>query len=572
MPTAHIPPPERWDVPFSPEMTDGDVDRLLTIAPFSDIDADRFRGKVTLRGILKNDARIVAARSGDIIIREGDWGDSAFFILSGTARVELESGGLPPEVLGRRPSRQKSLFGALAQLWRNHREPEARDLATTFGAEFGEGVGMRGSGQAARMYLQDVPAVLDAHRTVQLTPGQFFGELAALGRIPRTATVFADADAELLEIRWQGLRDIMRRDDAIRRQIDTVFRERALRSFLRGSRIFQHLSDEELSRLADAAQLESYGAYDSAGGLKALADSGAASDLRNEPVIAAEGDYPNGVILIRSGLARLSHRHHHGHRTVGYLTPGHAYGFDELLQSRQSRSQIPLQYSLRAIGYVTLVVVPTPIVEKLVLARVLDEGAGEAAGESAATQRFSEVAVPVDAGLLEFLVERRLINGTASMIIDLDRCTRCDDCVRACASTHDGNPRFLRHGPVHGRYMVANACMHCEDPVCMIECPTGAIHRDLSGGEVIVNDLTCIGCGACASNCPYDAIRMVQVRNLRGAFIREENRHEPIRKATKCDLCDDQLGGPACQRACPHDALQRIDMSQLDQVAAWTNR
>ena len=44
-----------------------------------------------------------------------------------------------------------------------------------------------------------------------------------------------------------------------------------------------------------------------------------------------------------------------------------------------------------------------------------------------------------------FLVEHRFVNGTASMLIDLDRCTRCDDCVRACAVAHDNNPRFVRH-------------------------------------------------------------------------------------------------------------------------------
>ena len=36
-----------------------------------------------------------------------------------------------------------------------------------------------------------------------------------------------------------------------------------------------------------------------------------------------------------------------------------------------------------------------------------------------------------------------------------------------------------------------------------------------------------------------------------------------ILEATKCDLCHDQLGGPACQRACPHDALERVDLQSL---------
>ena len=79
---------------------------------------------------------------------------------------------------------------------------------------------------------------------------------------------------------------------------------------------------------------------------------------------------------------------------------------------------------------------------------------------------------------MEFIVEERLLNATRAMVIDLDRCTRCDGCLKACATTHDGNPRFKREGPVHDRLMFAQACMHCQDPVCMIGCPTGAIGRD----------------------------------------------------------------------------------------------
>ena len=55
--------------------------------------------------------------------------------------------------------------------------------------------------------------------------------------------------------------------------------------------------------------------------------------------------------------------------------------------------------------------------------------------------------------------------------------SHCPHCKHPLAA-HDNNPRFLRHGPTYGQYMVANACMHCQDPACMIECPTGAIHRD----------------------------------------------------------------------------------------------
>ena len=114
--------------------------------------------------------------------------------------------------------------------------------------------------------------------------------------------------------------------------------------------------------------------------------------------------------------------------------------------------------------------------------------------------------------------------------------------------------------------------MHCEDPVCMIECPTGAIYRDIDQGQVIINDKTCIGCSACANNCPYDAIRMVEIRHANGDFIRDSESQKPIVKATKCDLCFDQLGGPACQRACPHGALVRMDMHDIKSLADWSDR
>ncbi len=120
--------------------------------------------------------------------------------------------------------------------------------------------------------------------------------------------------------------------------------------------------------------------------------------------------------------------------------------------------------------------------------------------------------------------------------------------------------------------MVANACMHCVDPVCMIGCPTGAIHRDMTTGNVVINDRTCIGCATCANSCPYHNIRMVEVRDTGGRILRDSQSHQSILRATKCDLCVDQLGGPACQRACPHDALRRVNLQDLDSFAAWLQR
>ena len=72
-----------------------------------------------------------------------------------------------------------------------------------------------------RVFLQDLPRVLNEHRTEQMMAGDLFGEIGALSRMPRAATIFADSDdAELLEIRWQGLRDLMKYGDALRAHIE----------------------------------------------------------------------------------------------------------------------------------------------------------------------------------------------------------------------------------------------------------------------------------------------------------------------------------------------------------------
>jgi len=563
------------EVPFS-EMPDELVDRLVSHPVFADL-ASSFRESNRFRKILKTHARVVECEDGGIIIREGDWGNTAFFILSGSVAVEIEppQSGLPDSMLGRRQVQRKNLWQALAQLWANHRHPEVRGRSSFQSSE--TRIKSRGKGHETRIYLQDVPGLLERYGHVVLGEGELFGELAALGRSERTATVFAKGPVELLEVRWQGLRDLMRGDSDFRRLVDERFREVALAEFLRNSPIFAHLrTDEEaMSDLVAQTQLETYGEFDRVGSFNTLAAEAADTDLADEPLICREGDHPNGVVMIRNGLARVSHRHHNGHRTVNYLSSGKMFGFEEVVEGWRTGAPTGLRFSLRGIGFLTAVIVPTTLVEKYVLEHPKSSWAGNSPVQSRDVEEPSGPATSqLNQDLLEFLVEHRFVNGTATMLIDLDRCTRCDDCVRACASAHDNNPRFLRHGPRHGNVMVANACMHCQDPVCMIECPTGAISRRGAAGEVTINDDTCIGCGKCSRNCPYDAIRMVEIRDGEGNFIRDTSSatRAPIPKATKCDLCVDQLGGPACQRACPHDALVRLNVTDAQGLAQWHNR
>jgi Fe-S-cluster-containing dehydrogenase component len=322
-----------------------------------------------------------------------------------------------------------------------------------------------------------------------------------------------------------------------------------------------------MERVAAATVFESYGNFDWYTDFGPTRRRDPNEQIAVEPLIAAEGDRPTGLLLIRNGYARLSQRHGHGHRTLAYLGKGQVFGWAELAEAFETGGVVPWRNSLRAVGYVDVLRIPTEVVLEAILPKGKMQGVqckvknGEAPNAAA-----------LDSLTLEFLSDHRFLNGTQTMVINLDRCTRCDDCVRACAATHDNNPRFIRQGPTHDGVMVANACMHCVDPVCMIGCPTGAIGRDEETGTVRINDRTCIGCSTCANSCPYEAIRMVEIRDFSGAFLVDERAQQPILKATKCDFCAGQLTGPACQNACPHDALVRIDTSNLNDLAKWIGR
>ncbi|HBE66745.1 MAG TPA: oxidoreductase [Planctomycetaceae bacterium] len=584
--SVEIERPDRWDHPLSAEMSAGVVQQLLASPPFSLMDAERFNRNAPLADILQNDTRLHRLSAGDVIFREGQYGGSAYLVLDGNIRIFLTQ-----FIPGARP-RRKWTGKALLDWWNAKRQKakanaksiDASDRRANRRSNSGQDerhaataeVGYRGEGKETRMYLQDVPGVIRDNTTSQVTPGEMFGELAAISRAPREFTAVAECDCVLLEIRWQGLK-LLRQDHAFKELLDERYRGELLANQLRETAQFRFISDDSMEEIVKAAKFESFGNMEWYADYRKKANKPSSEQIEEEPLIAEEGSFAVGLWIVRGGFARQSRRQGAGHRTLAYLSKGSVFGLEELAHNYRNGSEsppIPYQESLRAIGYVDAICIPKatvdchvlPYIRRSDLPKVIEQPRYQF-GQPVVDASLTQTTADVETGLLEFLVEKRLINGQRAMAIDLDRCTRCDDCVRACASTHGGTPVFERRGMQYGKWMFAQACMHCEDPVCMIGCPTGAIHRDSESGLVAINESTCIGCKGCAESCPYDNIRMVAATDGKGRAKVEQSTGLPILQATKCDFCATAASGPACQSACPHDALFRFDLSDGDEVA-----
>lgn len=99
-------------------------------------------------------------------------------------------------------------------------------------------------------------------------------------------------------------------------------------------------------------------------------------------------------------------------------------------------------------------------------------------------------------------------------------------------------------------YYTSIACNHCDNPLCLDVCPSGAIWKRDEDGIVQVDSDKCIGCRYCEWACPYGAPQF----------------NEEVGVMTKCNFCSDYIDAgqsPACVAACPSRALDFGDIEEL---------
>lgn len=383
---------------------------------------------------------------------------------------------------------------------------------------------------------------------IDLEPGEMFGEIGAMNGWPQSTTARTATACTLLQIRLPALRKLRRKSKKLKQRLDELYRARTLRSHLMNTALLKGADKEVIEELAKRVSLVSY-----------------------EPgeVVACEGHPVEHLLLVRSGSLKLTQRLGVGEIVVSYISKGSTVGESELLVDMDSTWQA----TSTSVGNSELVQIAKADFAD-VIARFPDL---EQRLWDIATKRIKDIGTTKNnlqrSDVLEFTLAKGITQANSVLVLDLDKCTRCDDCVRGCASTHGGVPRFVREGEVYDGFMVVRSCYHCQDPMCLVGCPTGAIKRINVGDVVEINSDVCIGCGACAENCPFDSIVMhdtgamwaenAMPRHLRGT---------PRAVASKCDLCRTAPEGPACVSSCPHGAASRVSGAEEFDVLLTAKR
>ncbi len=445
--------------------------------------------------------------AGEIICREGEFGSTAFYIVEGAAKVSISTPIAHVKTQGGARGFFKRLTSTLVDRREDVRDEETRDRTIPIDASVDLNYG---------------------NPVASLGPGDLFGEMTCLNFYPRSATVRAESEVVAYEM-LRNVLDIMMKNKTFRAQIDANYRERALENHLRAVPMFADLSPDFIAHLKQTVELQRFAPGE---------------------IIARQGDAADSFYLVRIGFVKISENYPGGEMVLAYLSRGDYFGEIGLLGGGVRTAMCT------ALDHVEVVRIAGSDFRDMV-ARFpnVRKGLEDVATErlQANEQRLKTVhSVPLDQFLSQGLMEAQSL-----LVLDLQKCTRCDACVNACADAHDGVTRLVRDGLRFEQYLIATSCRQCRDPLCMVGCPVGSIRRRNSL-EVIIEDW-CIGCGLCARNCPYGNI------NLHPFEVVSEDPDHPGRtkavvkqKATSCDLCTN-LEEPSCVYACPHDAAHRVD-------------
>lgn len=368
--------------------------------------------------------------------------------------------------------------------------------------------------------------------------GAYFGELAMIGRGMRTASVKAvSANCQVLEI-YKGPFDRMLKEDKtgqLKKLLDDSYAKRTIEKFIRDNEFLRDISDVDKKLMIDTAKL-----------------------VRHEAMseIYKQGAAATSFYLVRQGFLKAWRMEGEAESILAYLRDKDFFGDLELVDGR------PRTATVTAMEPVEVIELPRSVFagiyqrypQVIQAYRRYDLDARQATASTAASSKTGML-------FAADLIGLGVAQARSALIIDMDLCVRCGNCVQACTDLHDGYSRLIRRGKKLTRrekstkqlqhLFFPNSCLHCRTPDCMAPCPVGSIARD-KDGEVYIKD-HCVGCGGCAKACEFGNISMVIMGDKKAA--------KPQRKASKCDICRG-YDAPNCVYNCPQGAIVRIDPNE----------
>ncbi|PYS84450.1 MAG: hypothetical protein DMF67_05070 [Acidobacteria bacterium] len=422
----------------------------------------------------------------------------------------------------------------------------------------------------------------ESRKVGEIPPGVSFGEMSILAGVPRNATISVPpgSKARVLEVTRPALR-LLRKLPKFGQMLDANYRKHGLSRTLievrqaTGEAFSQELTD----KLGRSARFTVYAKHH---------------------VLFREGELIDRVIFLRNGWVRRV-------RGLGY---GAVMG-DLLIEGLSDDVGVDFLGAGNCLGlegaerdarwaYTAVVLQRTEVLEVAMPPLRSDRSLRDTVVRTFSDFSLADDDVLVSSGLDKAVIsatEREIatgiVDGTNLLVMDMDKCVRCGNCSMACHQVH-GQSRLLRRG-IHiervknyggvssEQILVPSVCMHCQDPECLTGCPTGAIGR-FENGQIDIDPKTCIGCGDCATQCPYNAITMIPrkpevakpltlAQKMKGMLsMAPATPPQPVTAtdnllATKCNLCQGTSLNPpdaktqsySCQENCPTGALVRVN-------------
>ncbi len=351
-----------------------------------------------------------------------------------------------------------------------------------------------------------------------LRQGQFFGEIALLENIFRTATVMALVDSELFELSKEKFNRALKHSVPFSSLLKRISRNRLLKN----TTVFRELDQDSLFSIQKLIVEKSY---------------------PENTVIFKENDSPDALYIVLKGGVRVLKQMKNGKEmTLDYLGQNDFFGEMGLIEAQpRSATVITIEPSellmLPRQDFHSLLIQNPRIAFNMM--KVLSQRLREHNKEMASVK-----VTPLFKGM--------------TIVSRPGRCLSCRACEIACAVSKSRSQNldeaiFEQPPPVkriHVRKTLVGSepvirpehCTHCRDAPCLTSCKQDAIKKDVASRTIVLLEEKCTGCGLCVRACPFNVITLTIAEGKK-------------RVALKCNYCAEHQDGPACVRCCPTNAL-----------------